>query len=214
MAAGKATEVGLIGSVSLLTMAAHCTGPAGVARIDRDDQHTHLLRLVAEKASKLPKRPTVARTSLLTPNCYSLPNSLQVFDREGLACRARLVNEPLADAVVDIPLEAAFLAGKLPQPPAGAAGVGALEPLAVPEAAFSYPLDIRAAVGLPVAVSSEVHDPHVNAQEADRLVGCGIRLGLRDVQVELPVTLHQLRPTELPARVIQMPTLKLCAEAG
>ena len=60
--------MGLFNAVRYRAVAADRTGPAGVARVNRNDPHTRLLGFVRKKAPKLAKRPTVARTALLTPN--------------------------------------------------------------------------------------------------------------------------------------------------
>lgn len=168
--------MGLIGSIRLLAVTTDGAGAAGVAWVNRDQEHSCLLRLVGHEGAKLPKGPTVAQPSLLTPNRYSLADVGQLLHREGLACCVRLVNEPFADAVVYVPLEAVFRTGKLAEPPAGAAGVRCLEPLAMLEAPLPQALDSCPTVRLALAISSQVDQPQINAQEAGRFLGAGVAL--------------------------------------
>ncbi|MCG8353365.1 MAG: hypothetical protein MI924_36835, partial [Chloroflexales bacterium] len=207
MAAPETTEMGLIDTVGFRAVAADRTGPTGVARVDRHNTDACLGSFVGEKAPQLPKRPGVARTALRPSNRGSRADVRQILDGECLTGRACLGNQLFADAVVDILLEARLTAGILPEPPAGTAGVGLLKPLTVGAAALADALDIRPAVGRTVAVRSQVHDPHVNAQKAGWRVGYGGGLRLRDVQAEPSVTLHQLRAANRPGRVVHVAAL-------
>ncbi len=200
--------MGPIGSVRFLTVTTYRTGTGGIARVNRDQHHPSLSRFVRKKAPKLSKGPRVTRTALRPSNRDSLADLRQILDGECLTGRACLLHQRLADAVVDIPLESRLFSCVLAEPPAGAARVGGLEPLAVLEPALAYPLDIRPAVRLALAIGSQVHDAQVNAQEAGWLIGLRTGFGLRHVQVKLPVTLHQFRTTHLPTRVVQVTPLK------
>ncbi|HMP43192.1 MAG TPA: hypothetical protein PKA05_22645, partial [Roseiflexaceae bacterium] len=116
-------EVRLINPVGSLAMAAHGTGAAGVARIDRDHHHSGQCGFVCQQAPKLTKGPRMARTALRPSNRPPLADPGQILDGECLTGRACLRNQLFADAVVDIPLKARLTAGLLPEPPASAAGV-------------------------------------------------------------------------------------------
>ena len=144
--------MGLFNAVRFRAMATHGTGPTGVARVDRNHPHTCLLGFVREKAPKLAKRPTLARTTLLPLNRDSRADVRQILDGECLTARACLGNQLFADAVVHILLEARLTTGVLPEPPAGAAGVRFLKPLAVREPALADLLDVRPAVRRTIAI--------------------------------------------------------------
>ncbi len=194
MAAPETPEMGLIDPVAFRAVPTYGTGAARVPRIDQDHAHAGLGRLVRDTAPKLAKRPSVARTTLRPSNRPSLADPGQILQRECLTGRARLGNQFLADAVVDIPLEPRLTTGVFPEPPAGATGVRFLESLAVLKTALAHLSYLRAAIGGAVGVGRQIDHAQINAQDAGRFVRGGIGLRLRDVQGERAVALPPPAP--------------------
>jgi hypothetical protein len=93
MAATETPEMGLINPVRVLAVAAHGTGAAGVARVNRHHQHTGLCRFVAQNAPKLTKGPGMARTALCPSNRNPLADLRQILDGECLTEIARKAQE-------------------------------------------------------------------------------------------------------------------------
>src|SRR5688500_8741719 len=108
-------KMGLISSVAFIAKATGRTPSRCVARVNVDHAHAGELCLVADKRSQLIECPGMAPGTLWVPlpasNRDSLPYPIQVFERECLTLRARLLHQRLADAVVCIPLKAMFSPG-------------------------------------------------------------------------------------------------------
>src|SRR5687767_8775041 len=124
-------EVGLIRSVAFIAKPTDRTGSGCVARVNVDHAHTGKLCLIADKRSQLIECPGMAPGTLWVPllasNRDSLPYPVQVFKRECLTLRARLLHQRLADAVVCVLLKTVFSSGVLAQSPARAAGACQLQ---------------------------------------------------------------------------------------
>ena len=212
MAAREATEMGLIRSVAFIAKATHRTPTAGVARIDVDHAHTRLCGLVADKRSELPKSPRVARTTLLASNRDSFSKPVQIFERECLTLRARLLHHRLADAVVDIFLKAVFAPSIPFQSPAGAAGIRQLQPPPMVIVTLTHMLDVIAAIRLAVRISGNIHNAEIDAEIADWFISLGRDLRLRDAQIPDTCTPQQFRAADLPGRIVQITTLEVAQD--
>jgi GNAT superfamily N-acetyltransferase len=196
-------------AICFLTMPTHATGAACVARVYQNHAHALALCLVAEKQPQLVEGPTRALPSLRPSNRCSLPNSLEVFERECLTVVFGLPHKALAHFVVDLTLKACLFAGKLTQAPARTAGVGFLEPLAVLKASFAYLSDLCAAVLLTLRVSRKVDQAEINTDNADWFVWCGGIFGLGNVEIPHIRTADQFRAANLPGLVIQGAALEI-----
>jgi hypothetical protein len=110
--------MGLIWPIPFIAEATHCTGARGVAWIDRNDPHTHVCGFVIDKRSQLSKGPSLAHPSLLPSNRHPLTDLRQILQSDCLTGRVRFAHQRLADAMVDVFLEAMFALGVLTQSPA------------------------------------------------------------------------------------------------
>ncbi len=196
--------MGLIGPVAFIDRPAHCTRAAGAAWINVDHSHARLRGFVADKRPELPKRPGVARTTLLASNRDSLPNPVQVFEHECLTLRACLQHQRLADAVIDVFLEAVLTLGILAQPPARSASIRQLQTAAMIITPLPNSLDLLPAVGLAIRVRGKVHDAKIDTQVASWLIRSGRGLRLRDAQIPDIRTPDQFRAANLPGRIVQI----------
>ena len=209
MAAREATKMGLIGPVAFIDRPAHCTRAAGAAWINVDHSHARLRGFVADKRPELPKRPGVARTTLLASNRDSLPNPVQVFEHECLTLRACLQHQRLADAVIDVFLEAVLTPSILAQPPARSASIRQLQTAAMIITPLPNSLDLLPAVRLAIRVRGKVHDAKIDTQVASWLIRSGRGLRLRDAQIPDIRTPDQFRAANLPGRIVQIAALEI-----
>ncbi len=196
-------------AISLLTMPTGITRTRRVARVYQNHAHPFALCLVAEKQPQLVEGPTCALPSLRTSNRCSLPNSLQVFERECLTFVFGLLNKPLADFVVDLALKTSLFTRQLAQTPAGAARVCSLQSLAMLEPFFPYLPDLCTAVLFAVRVGCQINDAKINANNTLRLIWRGIGFSLRNVQIPDICASDQFRAAHLPSLVVQRAPLEV-----
>lgn len=145
-------------AIAFLTMPTGTTGAGRVAWIGQHHAHTFSLCLIGYEQSQLVEGPTRALPSLRPSNRCSLPNPFQVFERECLTIVFGLPNKLLADLVIHLTLKACLFARKLPQSPAGAAGVALLEALAMLKATFA----VCAAILLAIRISGKVDQTEID----------------------------------------------------
>src|SRR5690242_11035454 len=96
-----AMELRLRLPTGFINHAALATGAAGVARVYEDHGHARQSSLVDDELAQLLKRSVSPYKAHLTTEAGgSLPDTLQVFQRECLAVVVRLLNDCCADGVV------------------------------------------------------------------------------------------------------------------
>jgi hypothetical protein len=199
-------------AIGFLAMPTSTTDTAGVAWVYQTDRHTLSPCLVADEQSQLVEGPTRALPALAASNRDSLSNPFQVFKHECLTLLFGLAHEPFADFVVDEALKACLFSSKLAQTPAGAAGVGLLQSLAVLKATLAYLSEMRATVVFTVRIGRQVHQTEIDAKQAGRFIWRGSDFGLRDVQIPDACASNQFRTADLPGRIVQGAALEVAKD--
>ncbi len=143
--------------------------------IDGFDQHPGDLGLVLDEGAKLGERPREVATPLAFANRCPVPDAFKVFKSDHTAGVFGLCHDPFADHVIDAATKEGLTPCKPAQVPLGRLGTPVLERSLQPFSAF--PDDINPCVGIehPIAIDGDVNDAHIDPEDSDRVVGCGLR---------------------------------------
>jgi hypothetical protein len=178
MVAHDTTKLSLAFAIAAFGMPAGATALTGVGWIDHRYQHARELRLVADKETQLAEGPIAVSRSLLWPaNPRPRPNAAQIFEHNrplrAFGFTQRVPDQPLADQVVRVFLKSTLATRKSFQASFGRAAPDFLEcptPLCVPLAAV---LDSRTRERYAIAISGQIDDAQIDAQEAFSIARCG-----------------------------------------
>src|SRR5262249_26649522 len=169
-----------------IDMPAFRARPARVSRIYCNNRNTSQLRFVFNEPSKFSERPFRHPVSLSLLEPCSIADARQLFESDAAIRACGFFNELFRDAMVGIRLESTLTTRKVSQ----------LAPDLLGTFSGSFPLDrfllkgaARLSIVLPdffdlvagidftIAVSCDIHNPKVNADE----IGCGYRRFVRQV---------------------------------
>jgi hypothetical protein len=163
-AADHATEPGLGRAVGFGRMPTDRTALRGIARIHEDHGHPRPLGLVGHESPELGERPGMQRGPLRPENRDPLAEPLEILQGDRPAGVFGRGHEGLADHVIHVGLEAAFLPASEPEQPLGRPGALRLETLPEPAMPMAETQDLGARVAGTVGVHGEVPDPQIDAQ--------------------------------------------------
>lgn len=178
-----AAEDRLSGTIGLVNMPTRRAATRGVARIDQHHGDADPLSLVADKGTKLRKRPAMQLSALLPPSPHPRAHAFEVFKADRPFCAFGSLNEVFADRMVGVFGEAGFLARQAPEPSLGRQRAFLLEPVAQATMPVPHVLDRAAAVDRAVRVRRDVGDAQVNAKHIVYVLGIGFLHLARDQQI-------------------------------
>jgi len=142
------------------------TGAAGVARINRDNDHAHQSRLIGNEGPKLGKRPTMQDRSLAASGSYPFTDMRQVLQRNSLAGVVRGLYDPLRDDVIHICGKTPLFAGKPLELALGRTRLSGLQLAAQLAVTVTHALHTFALMKCTVTGNSNVGDTQVNPKES------------------------------------------------
>lgn len=112
-----------------VTMTTGRTGARCVARVYPKDRHTRQLCFVGNLLAEIMERPTMQLASLRLSSPYPSANTLKVFESNTTPGALSLFYQSLANRVIHILGETAFLTRQLLQSTASRIGLALLKPL-------------------------------------------------------------------------------------
>jgi len=202
--------MGLAFAVLPFGMPTRTTALAGGGRIDKRYRYACSLCFVAHKLCQLCKAPiTVSRSLVCVANLYPVADAREVFKGDPTSGVFRRSNQPLADSMVCITLEACLSAGQLFQATLGRLRVHPLQRTPATRIPAAHPFNRRPAGGMPVRVGCEIDDPKIDANVPRWFIGRGIGFGLRDVQIPDVLPPNQFGPADLPTAIIEARSLPI-----
>src|SRR5262245_8078696 len=183
-------------TIAFFYMPALRARPARVSRVDGDHRNAGQFRFVFNEPSKFGERPFRHPVPLSFPEPYPLADACQFFNSNAAIRACGFLNDLLRDAMVGVRLESTLPTGEVSQ----------LAPDLLGTFSGSFPLgrfllkgaarlsivlpeffDLVAGIDFTIAVSCDIHNPEVNADE----VGCRYRRFVRHVnsgeQKPLPI---------------------------
>ena len=193
-------------------------GSGSIPWIHQDHRNACSFRFVFNKLPELVERPVVMSRSLLAAN-RSLADPAQIFQSNGPTSVLRVLDETLADCVIDVLLKTLLLTGQFLQFTFGGLGLFLLQISSAMVQDASVSVNIQPAEMFPVTVGGEVDDPkihtdhtfHINGLRCLHIAGCK--------QVELPfdkaqVTFHTLTNQQFHLPLTTSKTNALTARNG
>ena len=171
------------------------TGRAGLAsivRVNHQNGHPSQACLVLQKGTKLAKGPGVLLATLRPANLNPRADALEVLQGDSPLRAFGLRHQLLADNVVNVPSEAALLAGALLEQSPGRLGAPGLEPSAELGVPFPEAVDLAPRVGFPIGVGGDVDYAQVHPQHICKLPGGRLRGVYGDIQVEDSIPVDQV----------------------
>lgn len=186
-------ENSLRGSIAFVDVPAGRAGARSIARVNRHYWHTGQPRLVLDKGAKLKERPAMQRGSLSATSRYPFADTLEVFEGNPATGVLRDSHDALADRVVGVGGKPALFAGQLLEAAARRLCALALQPGAQAAVTVAHVFHGAAAVDGPVAVSGDVDDAQVHAQEVVYLRGRRLVHFADLMQVERAAPVDQIR---------------------
>ena len=150
-------------TIRFINMAATRTGARGVARVNRDNRHAHLLRLVLDKAAKLGKGPAMQLRSLRLTNRYPFADVRQLFQRNPALSAFSLSHNFLADLVVGMSGKTLLFAGQLAQTPPCRVCAFALQLGTQPPMAKAHVVDCLSGHDSDITINGNIRHAEVNA---------------------------------------------------
>ncbi|HEX8983075.1 MAG TPA: hypothetical protein VF792_09920 [Ktedonobacterales bacterium] len=170
-ATSLAKELRLRFAIRLLTMPTGATRAARVSGVYQMDRNPGPRCLVGDVLAQLIERPGMPLIAMFVSNRCTLSYSGQIFESDCLARYGGFLHQGLADAMVGICLEAAFLACVLAKASLGILGIDLLQSLAAHVVARANSVNHGTAEGLPVTVGSEVDNAQVYPQRSIIVLG-------------------------------------------
>jgi len=199
------------------TMPAQMASLRRVGWINKHDRHPSSLGLVRDKLPQLEERPTVVVVALRLADLRTLPDTLQVFQRNlSLGCPGCL-HDLLTDGVVDRPHVACLSAREPFQKPLRFLRAFALERTPDFGIVRTEPLNLRGFVGAGIGIDRDTPSAKIDAQRAGWCVGRRNGAFELDMQEERAITTLDERGTgrclalEPPLLVVAKHGLKPCA---
>ena len=193
-------ELLLSRAIGLIREPADKAGLRGIGGVNGLHRHARALGLVADKALQLPKRPVVQPLPLALGGLNPLADVLEVFKRNGPRGAFSLGNDAFRNRVIGNGLKPALFAGELLKPARGGTSADGLQDAPARGVVSAYSLNLRATERCPVAVSRNIDNTQVNAQNTvgrhqGGLINIhhtrGVPLPLNEQQVNLPFAQRQ-----------------------
>lgn len=182
----------LVGAISLVRMPTGRTAARGVAGIDQHHGNTNPLCFVADTCAELKERPTMQLSTLLPPSPHPRANALEVFQADRALCAFGSLNNALADRVIHVFGETAFLTGKLFQSPPRRFGAELLEFGAQPPMAVAHGVHHAAAVDRAVRIAGDVRHTQINPKHVVNVLRIGFFHVARYQQIPVPAMEQQI----------------------
>src|SRR5262249_16607669 len=201
-------------TIAFFYMPALRARPARVSRIDGDHRNAGRFRFVFNEPSKFGERPFRHPVPLSFPEPYPLADACQFFNSNAAIRACGFLNDPLRDAMVGVRLESTLPTGEVSQ----------LAPDLLGTFSGSFPLgrfllkgaarlsivlsdffDFVAGVDFTVAVSGDIHNPEINANEVGYRYRCFVWHINSNQQKPLPV----LPPNEIGLPLVEAESLTL-----
>lgn len=185
-------------TIALFAMSAPCAGAAGVAGVHGYDGNAVEITLVNKELAELGERPPAHLCPLVAPEPDSLSDAFEVFKGEAAMSVFGVKNERLADNVVDVLPEPAFLVsdplhGSMDRTSAALLATTREAHRAAGGVVFDANcFDMFAADILPVAGGDEFRHTHIDANELPNVDGCAVRHVDAGEQVELVASEHKV----------------------
>lgn len=151
-------------TVAAINAAAFRASLTGISRVNRDYWHAMERSLVGHETPKLGEGPTVVRPPLATLNRCPGADMRQVFQPDAASGALSLAHDSLADPVVEVGGEPGLLPAAFLKQPLGRLGSFLLKLAPQPGVSVAEAGVVRAAMGVAVAVGSDVAAPKVNAE--------------------------------------------------
>ena len=176
------------GTITLINTTADGTGARGVSRVNQFDQNSRKPSLVFNKCPQLPESPRVLLPALAMPNrSNSVSDTAQVLKGDTPSSVFSLLNNPLADGVVNIGGKASFLLGTLFKQSFSSLRAVGLKFGSNLRVAFSKTIYLPARVGFAIGVRRYVDYAQVYAQKAINIINLWLR-GIHNYsKIELPI---------------------------
>ncbi len=151
-------------SVRLVDIPATRALLGSIARIDEDYRDAFALRLIRKKTAKLEEPPVGQSSTPVLSGRYPISDAAQVFKGDSRVGAFSILNDLLADTVINVFLKSRLLAGNLFKFASGRGRLFALQVTPPVLESHGGPVDSFTAVVLPVGVGGQVNNSHVNAQ--------------------------------------------------
>jgi len=185
-------KLSLVLAIGLLAMAALRTGPAGIARVDQHDRHSHELSLVLQERTQLVERPAGMPVSLGLLDRDPIPDALEVLKGDRGAGCLSFGDDLLADAVVLVATKIGLSLADLGKSASGALGADAVESGPSPGVVPSHALHLLPGERLAAGVGGQIDDPQVHAEHVGRLDRSVLGNVDRAEQVELALSINEI----------------------
>ncbi len=183
----------LIRTVALVHTPTAVTRLAGVARVNRCNDHACKRGFVVQKRPELAERPIPVPGALRSTRSLCPFADMRQFLDSYPACGAfSFGNKLLGNGVIGVLLKAVLLAAEGSQAPFRAFGANGLQAITAALVALAHPFYLFAAVRFAIAIRRKVDDPKIDTQHLINFLRrwfCNIA---DRKEVELPLTIHQI----------------------
>ena len=164
VAARDAAKGGLIGAVLLVDAAARSALARRVAGINEDHGDASTLCLVGDESAQLSETPISQPCALIAAGRYPLANPLEFFKGDPPRGAFSIHHDSLGDAVVRMFLEPRLFPGHLAKSALGTFCATLLQPVPAFLLAATDTLNVRASIGLAIAISGKLDNAKINAK--------------------------------------------------
>lgn len=147
----------------------------GSSRVYSNNRNTRKSCLVLDEFSQLPERPRVQVATLRLANRCLVSDAFEVFKGYRSTSVFGLRNEPLGDAMVDVPLKTPLSPSEAPEMALCALRPSGLESAPENCGPISHLVDLGAAVDFPITIDGEMHDAEVYPENASGVVFARLR---------------------------------------
>lgn len=165
----------ILTAILLCAIAALGASPAGVSRVNSDQQNSEQFGLVLQETAQLRERPGMQNCSLLSPSRDPVTDALEVFNGDSASSAFSGGNDLLADVVINPRGESSLTSRKRFQSALGCSGVLALQLISQSTASITKALYGSSAMSVPVRVTSDISHTEVNSEEVGRGYWCFAR---------------------------------------